>query len=132
MRKTWFILITLAFTAVLSVSKTNTHIAAAKLSLSYDMTITHAQKKISASIKDNLLTSYFQENGDLEDDNFDKEVDNKYKEKSALFTSLTMHNSASFVVIENLNYKKNYGNPYNTLIQLPIYILHHALIIPFS
>jgi hypothetical protein len=49
-----------------------------------------------------------------------------------LFTSLTMHNSASFVVIENLNYKKNYGNPYNTLIQLPIYILHHALIIPFS
>lgn len=132
MRKTCVILILLAFTAVFTVSKVtaNTQSASSKLCFGYDTNTTHAQKETS-TIKDNLLTSYFQENGDFEDDNFDKESNN-YKEKFALFTSLTMRNSASFAVVDKLNYKKHYGNPYNNILQLPIYILNHALIIPFS
>jgi len=133
MRKTCVILILLAFTAVFSASKITANIQSvtAKLCFDYDMTATHAKQKVSTTIKDNLLTSYFQENGDIEDDNFDK-GGNNYKEKLALFPSLTMFNSASFSVVDNLNYKKHYGNPYNSIVLLPIYILNHALIIPFS
>lgn len=134
MRKTCVILIMLAFTAIFSAGKVTANIqaASAKLCFGYDMTTTHAKQKVSTTIKDNLLTSYFQENGDFEDDNFDKENSNNNKGKFALFTSLTVRNSALFAVVDKLNYKKHYGNPYNSIVQLPIYILNHALIIPFS
>ena len=128
------IILMLVFAAVFSAGKVtaNTQSAATKLCHGFDMTTIGVQEKISLIIKDNLLTSYFQENGNIEDDNFDKEDNTNCKVKLALFAYLTMHNSASFAVVDNLNYKKNYGNPYNNIIQLPIYILNHSLIIPFS
>ena len=133
MRKACIILM-LVFAAVFSAGKVTAHTqsAAVKLCLGYDMYTTLTQKKISITKKDNLLTSYIQESGTIEDDNFDKEDNTNYKGKFALSTSTAMRNSASFAVVDHLNYKKNYGNPYNSIVQLPIYILNHSLIIPFS
>lgn len=128
------ILLMLVFAAVFSAGKITAHTpgTTAKSCLGYDMNTTYAHEKISITKKDNLLISYFQESGDTEDDNFDTEDNTNYKEKFALSTSTTMFNSASFAVVDHLNYKKNYGNPYNSIVQLPIYILNHSLIIPFS
>jgi len=135
MKNNIVLLIALAFTVLFPVNKAiaNTQSSATQLHFSCSTTVSHIQKKIILINKKKSSIYKLIANSNFEDESFDQgKCSIKQKEKITLLSSLSTYDLISFTEISKHYYTTHYGNPYTTIVQVPIYILNHALIIPFS
>ncbi|MEP6806449.1 MAG: hypothetical protein ABI892_18115 [Flavobacterium sp.] len=134
MRNTSLILITLAFIAVLSVSKVTAYGCNSSVSLVHkNSNVSYTQKEIISLSKDNSSVLSFEQYTETSNDDVLDEVENFNNTKGALpLNFLLKQNAIPFAPVSTLHKNQKYSGLYNTIIRVPFYILNHALIIPFS
>lgn len=137
MRNLFIILMSLAFATVFPASKSNAYIKGnfSHLCFGAEKVVDNSQCQYSTlDPKDNSFPSYFFNCEDTEGFSYSykerKSTKNEKKSSFGVFTTMLVSNY--FVALSKIHYNKDYSNPYSFVVQTPIYILNHSLIIPFS
>ncbi|MFH7017239.1 hypothetical protein [Flavobacterium sp. FlaQc-47] len=134
MRNTFLILITLAFIAVLSVNKVTAYECNSSISLVHkNSNVTYTQKEIISHSKDNSSVLNFEQYTETSNEDVLDEVENFNNTKGFLpLNFLLKQNAIPFAPVSTLLKNQKYLGLYDTIIRVPLYILNHALILPFS
>jgi hypothetical protein len=135
MRNTFLILITLAFIAVFTVNKVTAHEYNTDVQLCLNKThdASHTQKEIISLSKGNSSVLNFDQYTETSKEDIVDEAEKCNNKKIFLPLNLLIEqNTIPFVPVSTLHYNQKYLGLYNTIVRVPLYILNHALIIPFS